>query len=198
MTKFFILLILVLLPWLLFSLNRLFIQEIPGSPIALVLGAGVWGDSPSPILTSRLDQAISLYQDGSIRFILVSGDNRSTNYNEPEVMKNYLVSKGIPDKSIIKDHGGRRTVDSCWRAKNVFKAYSVYIVTQEFHMPRAVFLCQKEGLEVLVSPAPMPTYTNLIYLTIREIFASWRSIIELVGYSPAVKSDGSETDFTKL
>lgn len=198
MRKIFILLFLLLLPWFLFNLNRQFVPPIPGAPVALVLGAGLWGDSPSPILTSRLDQAVRLYQAQLVRFILVSGDNRSIDYNEPEVMKNYLVSQGIPEKSIIKDHGGRRTIDSCWRAKNVFKTESVYIVTQEFHLPRAVFLCQKEGLEVLASPAPMPSFNSFVYLTIREVFASWRSVVELIGYTPAVKSDGSEPDFTAL
>jgi len=198
MHKIFLLIIVLLLPWAYFLFNRHQMLVLPGAPVALVLGAGLRARGPSPILQSRLDTAVSLYNSQKIRFIIVSGDNREVSYNEPEVMKNYLVGQGIPENAIIKDFGGRRTVDSCWRAKNVFKASLVHVVTQEFHMPRSVFLCQKEGLEVVATPALIPNSGSALYLNFREFFASWRSLFELLGYEPAIKSNGTEIDLSKL
>ena len=188
---------LLLLPWAFFTYNRHQLLPLPGAPVALVLGAGLFGGIPSPVLSSRLDQAVNLYNSQKIKRIIVSGDNRETNYNEPEAMKNYLIKRGIPDNIIIQDFGGRRTIDSCWRAKNVFKANIVYIVTQEFHLPRSIFLCQSMSLEVVPYPsADSLTLSKFIYQTVREIFASWRAIFEFVHYEPTIKSNGSEPDLS--
>lgn len=164
--------------------------------VALVFGASV--DfielKPSLVLQERLDVAAELYSAGKISTVLVSGDNREPDYNEPFVMKKYLVEeKGIPPVSIVEDFGGRRTLDSCWRAKNVFQAERVYLVTQRFHLPRAQFSCQRVGLQTLLAPADDSNLQTAYLGLLREVPASWLAIEDtLSNYEPPVVSDGTE------
>ncbi|GAA4572950.1 SanA/YdcF family protein [Planotetraspora kaengkrachanensis] len=123
------------------------IDSVPVMPAALVLGAGIGGDRPTPMLRSRLDLAARLYQTGKIRAILVSGDNSRAGYDEPTVMRDYLVTRGIPVTKIALDYAGFDTWDSCVRANKIFGATRLIVVTQEFHLPRAVALCRTAGME---------------------------------------------------
>ena len=163
--------------------------------IALVLGAGVDANHlrPTPVLQKRLDQAASLYQQGKVKTILVSGDNRLANYNEPLVMKKYLIDQGVPAGSVVEDFGGRRTMDTCWRAKNVFQAKKVYLITQKFHLPRATYSCVQMGLQVVPVAAENSSFNTTVWGVIREIPASWLVIQEtLKGYEAPVGADGTE------
>jgi SanA protein len=166
--------------------------------VALVFGASV--DfielTPSRVLQERLDTAADLYQAGKISTVLVSGDNREPDYNEPFVMKKYLVEqRGLPPVSIVEDFGGRRTLDSCWRAKNVFQAERVYLVTQRFHLPRAEFSCRQVGLDTILAPAEDSTWQTTYWGVIREIPASWLAIEDVLSdYEPPVVSDGTEVN----
>ncbi len=163
--------------------------------IALVLGAGVDTNNlrPTPVLQKRLDQAVSLYQQGKVKTILVSGDNRLANYNEPLVMKKYLVEQGVPAGVVVEDFGGRRTMDTCWRAKNVFQAKKVYLITQKFHLPRATYSCTQAGLQVIPVAADNSSINTTIWGVVREIPASWLAIQEtLKGYQAPVGADGTE------
>lgn len=199
MNKSLVFLALLFLPYLAFHLNLRLSSTLSSAPIALVFGAGILPNhQPSLILQSRLDTALKLYQQKQIKAILVSGDNRVEDYNEPDVMGDYLLAKGVPAASVIRDYGGRRTVDSCWRAKNVFRASRIYIVTQAFHLPRTFFLCQKEGLLNLPLAAPMPSSAPWFYQEAREVLASWRSIFELYHYQPPIKSNGQEPDLSQF
>lgn len=200
LNKPLIFLTVLFLPYLAFHLNLKLSSTPSSAPIALVFGAGILPNhQPSLVLQSRLDTALKLYQQQQIKAILVSGDNRVEDYNEPDVMGDYLLAKGVPATSVIRDYGGRRTIDSCWRAKNVFRANQIYIVTQVFHLPRAFFLCQKEGLVSIPSAAIMPTDNiRKFYQEAREVLASWRSVFELYHYQPPIKSNGQEPDLSQF
>ncbi|GIH65525.1 SanA/YdcF family protein [Microbispora siamensis] len=121
--------------------------EVPAMPAALVLGAGVQGDNPSAMLRARLDIAAELYRTGRVRALLLSGDNSRRDYDEPSVMRGYLVSRGVPAERIVLDYAGFDTWDSCVRAKTIFGASRLVVVTQVFHLPRAVALCRAAGLD---------------------------------------------------
>jgi vancomycin permeability regulator SanA len=116
--------------------------------VLLVLGGGVNSDStPKELLKQRLEAAIYLYNKGGFRKIIASGDNRFAYYNEPAVMKSYLVNKGIPENAIQEDFAGRSTYESCERAQKVFGLQRVVIVSQATHLARAIYLCKSFGLQ---------------------------------------------------
>ena len=115
----------------------------------LVLGSSVKGRKPNSILEERLDMAFQLYDRAMAKKIILSGDNRTIDYNEPQAMKEYLVQKGIPEADLILDHAGRRTYDSCYRARDIFGIDSLIIVTQTFHLPRALYLCNALGVDAV-------------------------------------------------
>ncbi|MDH6227105.1 MULTISPECIES: ElyC/SanA/YdcF family protein [Streptomyces] len=120
--------------------------EVPETGVAMVFGAGLWGDEPSPYLAHRLDTAAELYADGRIRAVLVTGDNSREEYDEPDAMRAYLVEHGVPDSRIVSDYAGFDTWDSCARAKRVFGVDEAVLITQGFHVRRAVALCEEAGI----------------------------------------------------
>ncbi len=121
---------------------------------ALVLGAGVYGDGePTAVLEGRLRTALILFQEGKVRWFLVSGDNRQPSYNEPQAMRRWLMKQGVPPTRIISDYAGRRTWDSLKRAQVVFGLRRVVIVTSDFHLPRALYLADQMHLQALGVPA---------------------------------------------
>ena len=123
--------------------------EAARAPVAIVLGAAVDADGqPSPWLAHRLDTAAELYTSGRVEAILVSGDNRRAGYDEPTVMRSYLLSRGIPDQAIALDYAGFDTYDTCVRARRIFGIERALLVTQDFHEPRAVAICRSVGLDV--------------------------------------------------
>ena len=124
-----------------------------GAP-ALVLGAGVYGDGePTQVLEGRLRTALGLYRSRRIRWFLVSGDNRTASYNEPQAMRRWLLKQGVPAEHIVSDYAGRRTYASLKRARAVFGLRRLVIVTSDFHLPRALFLADKVGLQAWGVPA---------------------------------------------
>jgi vancomycin permeability regulator SanA len=123
-------------------------SDVPEAPVALVLGTKVEADgSPSPFLAARLELAHRLFAAGKVRAILVSGDNMNAGYNEPEAMRRWLVDRGVPAGKVVRDYAGFDTYDSCARAKRVFGVDRLTVVTQAFHLPRAVALCRHLGIE---------------------------------------------------
>jgi len=123
------------------------VAHAPATPVALVLGAGVWGSKPTPFLAGRLDVAVQLYQQGKVKVVLVSGDNSRTDYDEPAVMRDYLAEHGVPVQKIVVDDAGFDTWDSCVRAKKIFGVERATVVSQTFHLPRAVALCRRAGID---------------------------------------------------
>ena len=140
--------------------------------VAIVFGAGIKSDGmPSDALADRILTAADLYAAGIVRKILMSGDNSYVNYNEPEVMKNYAVDQGVPEKDIVLDYGGRRTYDTCYRAKHVFSLDSAILVTQAFHLNRALYLCNELGIDSIGVTADRHTYLGSGGWAIREWLA---------------------------
>ncbi|WFE42267.1 ElyC/SanA/YdcF family protein [Micromonospora sp. WMMD998] len=121
---------------------------VPDAPVALVLGAKVEADgSPSPFLAARLEIARQLYAAGKVKAVLVSGDHMNWDYDEPDAMRRWLVDRGVPADKVVLDHAGFDTYDSCVRARRVFGVRRATVVTQSFHLPRAVALCRHVGVE---------------------------------------------------
>ena len=122
--------------------------DVPAAPVALVLGAQVEADgSPSVFLTARLELARRLYQAGKVRVLLVTGDHMDWDYDEPDAMRTWLVRNGVPSRQIVLDHAGFDTYDSCARAVRVFGVTRAIVVTQAYHVARAVTLCRRLGLD---------------------------------------------------
>lgn len=122
--------------------------DVPAAPVALVLGAMVYPNgTPSPFLAARLDVAHRLYQAGKVQVVVVSGDNMAKEYNEPEAMRTYLVNAGMPAEKVVADYAGFDTYDSCARALRIFGVEELILVTQSYHLPRAVATCRALGVD---------------------------------------------------
>jgi vancomycin permeability regulator SanA len=122
-------------------------STVPAAPVAIVLGAEVYpGGTPSPFLAARLDIAQRLLEAGKVRAILVSGDHSRWDYDEPGAMQVYLVARGVPVQQVVLDYAGFDTYDSCARAKRVFGVTKAIVVTQTYHVERAVALCRDQGI----------------------------------------------------
>ena len=148
-------------------------ENVPADKAAIVFGAGLMVDgSPTSVLKDRVATAADLYNSGKINKILMSGDNRFLNYNEPGAMKTYALELGIPEEDIVLDYAGRRTYDTCYRAKEIFQLSSAILVTQQFHLPRAFYTCNALGLESVGVTADLRPYRDSGYWSIREIIAS--------------------------
>ena len=158
------------------SINKVkSVATVPTQKIAIVFGAGLLHDgTPSPVLKDRVSTAAQLYFAGKVQKLLMSGDNRFVDYNEPASMRTYALELGVPEEAIVLDYAGRRTYDTCYRAKNIFGVDQAILVTQKYHLSRALFTCNGIGLVSVGVPADMRTYHphSLTYWTIREIPAS--------------------------
>ncbi|CAM5711846.1 Vancomycin permeability regulator SanA OS=Streptomyces violarus OX=67380 GN=FHS41_003402 PE=4 SV=1 [Streptomyces violarus] len=123
--------------------------DVPRTDVAVVFGAGLWDGEPSPYLAHRLDAAASLYRAGRVEVVLVTGDNSREDYDEPDAMRVYLTRHGVPDGRIVSDYAGFDTWDSCVRAKKIFGVDEAVLISQGFHIRRAVALCQAAGVDVV-------------------------------------------------
>ena len=171
-----------------YSLNRIYQeQDAPSSRVAIVFGAGLRRDgTPTPILRDRVETAAQLYFGGKVQKILMSGDNRFEYYNEPESMRQYALSLGVPDAAIALDYAGRRTYDTCYRAKAIFGASEALLVTQKFHLPRALFLCNALGLKSYGIEADNNRYRriSLLIWNLREQIATVGAFIDVYWSNP--------------
>jgi vancomycin permeability regulator SanA len=161
---------------LLYAAPRTFtVDTVPVERVAIIFGAGLRQDgTPTAILRDRVETAAQLYQKGKVNKLLMSGDNRFVNYNEPEAMRQYALDLGIPDKDIVLDYAGRRTYDTCYRASAIFQVDSAILVTQDFHLPRALFLCNWLGVKstgVEANNSYFRKISRFIWNT-RELFAT--------------------------
>lgn len=182
---FIILVLIVALCLLLISMANRFVLSTPaavaehvpaGTHVALVLGGGIGHDQrPTDVVMSRLDAAVELYHAGTIDTFLVSGDNRFVNYNEPQVMQDYLIAAHqIPLESIQQDNAGRSTYESCERAHRIFRLESVVVVSQKSHLPRALYLCRSFGIDAY-GYASTNSHTRLSQ-TARELVANIKAV----------------------
>lgn len=144
----------------------------PEAQAALLLGAKVYADGGlSGMLQDRADTAIELYENGKVKKILVSGDHGTAGYDEVNTIKKYLLEKGVKGEDIFLDHAGFDTYDSLYRAKEIFQVRSVVIASQDFHLPRAVYIARGLGLEAYGVSADKHTYGNIGASRAREILA---------------------------
>lgn len=147
-------------------------EELENADCILVLGCLVRSNgSMSGMLKDRVDTGISLYQSGVSDRLLMSGDHGRKNYDEVNTMKAYAISEGIPSDHIFMDHAGFSTYESMYRARDIFKAKKVIIVTQRYHLYRAVYAARSLGLEAYGVPADLHSYGGQMYREIREILA---------------------------
>lgn len=146
----------------------------------LILGAGIRGNSPSPMLEDRLLQGISLYENNVSPKILVSGDHMNKDYDEVNVMKDYLVGNKIPSQDVFMDHAGISTYDSIYRAKYIFQAKKIVIVTQQYHLYRALYIADQLGLEAYGIASNPRTYTNQSIREVREILARTKDFFKIL------------------
>jgi vancomycin permeability regulator SanA len=129
-------------------------KDLKPEPVAIILGAGLRDGKPSLVLKLRLDGGIELYKLGKVKKLLMSGDNRFHEYNEPEAMRVYAVAHGVPNEDIILDYAGRDTYDTAYRAYHVFGVKRAILVTQQFHMPRALYLHRRMGIQATAYALP--------------------------------------------
>ncbi len=148
------------------------LASVPSAPVAIVFGAGLQSNGdPSPLLAHRLDAAVALYKSGKVQTLLMSGDNRSRNYDEPGAMRRYAVARGVPASRITVDRYGLRTYDSAYRARNVFGITRALVVTQGYHMPRALYLANMLGIDADGYVAGHSSYVDQDYYEAREAVA---------------------------
>ena len=146
----------------------------------IILGAGIWGDKPSPMLEDRLLEGINLYQNGVSDKILMSGDHGRDEYDEVNIMKNYAIEKGIASEDIFMDHAGFSTYESIYRAKEIFQAKKVVIVTQKYHLYRALYIAKNLGLEAYGVGADPRQYRGAFYREVREVIARDKDFIKCI------------------
>lgn len=147
-------------------------EELEDVDCILVLGASVQNnETPSLMLQDRLDRGIELYFAGCAPKLLMSGDHGSMYYNEVAVMKNYAIKAGVPSEDIFMDHAGFSTYESMYRAKNIFKAKKIIIVTQKYHLYRSLYVAKKLGLDVYGVAAEDIKYSGQTYRDLREVLA---------------------------
>ncbi|MEU5216523.1 ElyC/SanA/YdcF family protein [Streptomyces sp. NPDC020807] len=152
--------------------------DVPSRDVAVVFGAGLWNGRPTPYLAHRLDTAAELYRTGKVRVLLVTGDNSRTSYDEPSAMRAYLTERGVPEARIVSDYAGFDTWDSCVRAKKVFGVDRAVLVTQDFHIKRAVALCDRAGVESYGVGVAEPHDGVWYYGTTREILAAGKAALD--------------------
>ena len=143
--------------------------------VAIVLGAGLArGGRPSAVLYDRIATAVDLYRAGRVDKLLLTGDNRFVEYNEPEVMRETAREMGVPDADLVLDYAGRRTYDSCYRARAIFEVRRAIVVTQQFHLDRALYLCKAMEIDAIGVTADRRQYpaSAAAWWSLREIPAS--------------------------
>jgi SanA protein len=160
-------------------------NSIPPMPVAIVFGAGYWPSGRlSSALADRMETAIALYEAGVVNKLLLTGDNRFVDYNEPAVMAEYALNRGVPRDDLVLDYAGRRTYDSCYRAKAIFGVTRAVLVTQAFHLPRALYTCDRLGLESVGVVADRRSYIRSAWYQLRELFALTRAWLDVNLFRP--------------
>jgi vancomycin permeability regulator SanA len=182
-------------------------ENAPQADAILILGARVFPDGGvSVMLGDRLQVGLQLYQAGKANRILVSGDHGRTNYDEVNTMKNYLKERGVPGDAVFMDHAGFSTYESMYRARDIFRVHKVIIVTQRYHLLRAVYSARQMGLEAYGVASDLQRYPGIERFELREVLARnkdflwvnvWRPKPTYLGDSIPVWGSGAQTDDKK-
>ncbi|HOJ81245.1 MAG TPA: ElyC/SanA/YdcF family protein [Clostridiales bacterium] len=168
----------------------------------LVLGAHVAGETPSLMLRDRLDCGIELYKAGASDRLLMSGDHGRKNYDEVNVMKQFAIDAGVPSSHVFMDHAGFSTYESLYRARDVFISKKIIIVTQEYHLYRALYIAERLGLEAYGVAAAHAEYPGQSYREFREVLARTKDFFYVIakpeptylGEAIPVDGDGDVTN----
>jgi len=157
------------------------VTDVPSAEVALVFGAGLQPDgTPTPILADRIHAAVLLYRAGKVQRLLLSGDGRTPGHDEPGAMARQARAEGVPDTAIVLDRGGLRTNDSCMRAHDRFHVHSAVAVSQSYHLPRALFICQHAGIHTTGFSFARVAYGGEPEIRAREVLsldaAWWQSL----------------------
>lgn len=156
------------------------INEVPKTEVGIIFGAGIIGDKPSKYLKDRLDAGISLYKLKKINKILLSGDNGNDQHDELTVMKKYCYFNGVDTTKIYIDYAGFDTYSTMFRAKKIFKIDTAILVSQKYHLNRAVFIGNKLGINSNGFSANVGEYKGYKYVCFREYFSVFKSFIDVI------------------
>ncbi|MEU9730367.1 ElyC/SanA/YdcF family protein [Streptomyces sp. NPDC048002] len=156
------------------------LADAPRTDVAVVFGAGLWQGEPSPYLAHRLDAAAELYRAGRVEVVLVTGDNSREEYDEPDAMRTYLTRHGVPDARIVSDYAGFDTWDSCVRAKKIFGVDEAVLISQGFHIRRAVALCEAAGVTSYGVGVDDRHDATWYYGGTREILAAGKAALDVL------------------
>lgn len=163
------------------------LSEVPPHEVVIVFGAGLRRDgSPTAVLHDRVATAAQLYFSGKAKTLLMSGSLIPPYYDEPEAMRRHALSLGVPPEAIQLDPAGFRTYETCYRARHLYGVQRAILVTQAFHLPRALYLCRGLGIAAVGVAADLRRYSRPLHLywSLREIPAAWAALYDLHIASP--------------
>lgn len=162
------------------------LETVPERPVAIIFGAQIYGSGRlSAMLADRVTMGVKLYQQGKVRALLLTGDNSEVSYNEPEAMRQYALRLGVPNDAIVLDYAGFRTYDSCYRARDIFQVSGATLVTQDFHLDRALLVCNALGIDSVGVAADMASSERysaraLLSSQLREFPSTVLSVFDLL------------------
>ena len=166
-------------------------DSVPTRPVAIIFGAEVYDDgTPSQMLADRVAAGAKLYREGKVKALLLTGDNHVSTYNEPEAMRHYAMQLGVPFPAIVLDYAGFRTYDSCYRARDIFKVDKAILVSQQFHLDRALLICNRLGINSVGVAADVLrpegySLDSLLRSQVREFPSTALSVVDLlIGTKP--------------
>lgn len=161
------------------------LEAVPSRPIAIVFGAGVWDDgTPTPMLADRVFAGVDLYQRGTVERILMSGDNQTPDYNEVDAMIQLAEQSGVPRAAILDDRLGLSTYETCRRARDHYGIREAILVSQHYHLPRAIYIAQQLDLDVVgygVADWGVYRYRSMVVYSLREVVAIIKAIAQTWG-----------------
>lgn len=161
------------------------VEAAPPAPTAVVFGAAVYRNGRlSPVLRDRMETAIALYESGKVEKLIVSGSHNGALYDEPGAMQQYAITRGVAPGDVQPDYGGRRTYDTCYRARYVFGLDTAVLVTQEFHLSRALFTCRWLGIDAVGVASDLRPYRGARWYALRETAATLVALIDVVRREP--------------
>jgi SanA protein len=167
------------------GVEALHTESWPRPRVAVVFGASVYRNGElSPLLEDRVETAIALYRARKVDRILVSGDNRHPSYNEPSAMREYLVSHAVAPRDVIVDYAGRSTYETCLRAREIFGLERAVLVTQGFHLPRALYLAHELGLDAAGVATDPGADRSFSYQSARELGAEVKAFLNVYLWPP--------------
>jgi vancomycin permeability regulator SanA len=173
------------------------IQNLPAREVGIVFGAGVLPDrTPTEYLKHRIETAVDVYKSGHVKRLMMSGDNRTSHYNEPVVMKDYAITLGVSPADIDMDYAGYSTYDTCHRAHAVFKITSATVVTQGYHLPRAVMTCKDIGIDTIGVAAKSTGRDWTVNYLVREHAATIKAYVQIATHSKSMTTTVTETTTT--